>query len=87
MVKTAVVTPLAVVSVALPSVLVPSLNATDPLGAPTPGDATSMVAVNVTESPTIKGLTEVRIVVVVWSLPTVGLCGDEVLAWSFASPA
>jgi len=57
-------------SVPLPSVVLPSLNVTVPVGVPAPGALAVTVAVNVTMSPVMDGFNEDTIVVVVLALST-----------------
>ena len=52
-------------SVPVPSVVVPSLNVTVPVGVPEPGEAAATVAVKVTDCPTTDGFEEEPKLVVV----------------------
>ena len=61
----AVVTPAVVDSVPVPSVFDPSLKVTVPVGLPVAGATALIVAVNVTDWPTVDGLTLEATVVVV----------------------
>src|SRR5881396_3211640 len=72
-------------SVPVPSVVLPSLNVTVPVGVPVPGAAALTVAVKVTDSPETElpdGLTDV----VVSALLTVWVSVDEMLVLKFPSP-
>ena len=66
----AVVTPLTVFSVPVPSFVVPSRKVTVPVGVPAPGADTLIVTVNVTFWPDVDGLAEELSVVVVAALAT-----------------
>ena len=60
-------------NVPVPSVVVPSLKVTVPVGVPAPGGFTLTVAVNVTDWPKTDGLTEEATVVVVGAWVTVNV--------------
>ena len=70
--------------VTLPSVLVPSLNVTVPPGVPL--NCGLMVAVKVTDSPTVDGFADEVSVVVVLALFTTWLTAVEVLRLNDALP-
>ena len=62
-----------------PSVLLPSLNATEPVGTAVPGAVTTTVAVKVTDWLWFDGLSEEVTEVAVESLFTVWIRGEDVL--------
>lgn len=69
-----------------PSVRVPSLKVTVPVGTAVPGALATTVAVKVTDWPLCDGLSEEVTVVVVPSLFTVWVKVEEVLVLNLASP-
>lgn len=69
-----------------PSVLVPSLKVTVPVGTAVPGALATTVAVKVTDWPLFDGLSEDVTVVVVASLFTVWVKVEEVLVLNWESP-
>ncbi len=74
-------------SVALPSVITPSLKVTVPVGNPKPGTLDVTIAVKVTFSPKTDGSESEETVVVVASLLTVSITIADVLAETTPSPA
>jgi hypothetical protein len=72
--------------VLVPSVVLPSLKSTVPVGVPEPGADAVTVAVNVTLWLRIEGLTEVLIAAKVDALLTVCVRADDVLPMKVASP-
>ena len=76
-------------SVPVPSVVLPSLNVTVPVGVPLAGATAAIVAVNVTDCPKTEGLAEE--VTAVLELPLFTTCGlelsDPVPVAKFVSPA
>ncbi len=72
--------------VPVPMLVAPSLKVTVPVGAPTAGETTLMVAVKVTVWPKTEGLLELATVVVVLPLLTVWLALGEVLPLKLLSP-
>ena len=76
-------------SVPVPSVVLPSLKVTLPVGVPLPGATAVTVAVNVTDCPKTEGLAEEVTAVV--ELPWLTTCGfvfnEPVLVAKFVSPA
>jgi hypothetical protein len=72
-------------NVPVPSVVVPSLNVTVPLGVPAAGADAETVAVKVTDWPEPEGLAELTTAVALFPLFTVWLSTDEVLAVKFVS--
>ena len=71
----------------MPSGVVPSLNVTEPVGAPAPGEATATLAVKVTFWPAPDGLTEDVTEVVVAAVLTTCVCVPELLPLKLPSPA
>ena len=69
-----------------PSVLVPSLKVTVPVGTAVPGALATTVAVNVTDWPLCDGLSDDVTPVVVASLFTVWVKVEDVLALKLESP-
>ena len=69
-----------------PSVLLPSLKVTVPVGTAVPGALPTTIAVKVTDWPLFDGLSEEVTVVVVASLFTVWIKAEEVLVLSLESP-
>ena len=67
-------------SVTVPSVVVPSLNVTLPVAVPVPGLVTETAAVKVTDWPATEGLGEAVNAVVVDAAFTVSVTADELLA-------
>ena len=80
--KVAVVTPPAVLSVPVPRIVPPSMKVTVPVGVPAPGPPAATVAVKVTAWPKGDGFAEDRHVVVVAAWFTTGLRALEVLVES-----
>ena len=70
----------------VPSVEVPFKKVTVPVGNPVPGDTAPTVAVNVTDSPDVLGLTLELKAVLVLAWCTTWETADELLAMKFASP-
>jgi hypothetical protein len=70
----------------VPSVVVPSTNATVPVGVPVPGATGVTVAVNVTDCPSPDGFAEDTTVVVVAAVFTVWVSADDVLPVKLPSP-
>jgi hypothetical protein len=85
--KVAVVTPRVVLSGPVPSVVVPFLKVTIPVGSPAPGAVTFTVAVNVTDWPKTEGAAEAVTEVVVAACFTVCVRLAPLLAWKLVAPA
>ncbi len=61
----------------VPSVLLPSLKMTVPMGVPEPGILAVTVAVKVTDWPDLEGLSEETTIVAVWALFTLCIKASE----------
>jgi hypothetical protein len=84
--KVAVVTPLAVLRVPVPMVLLPSLKVTVPVGLPAPGETGATVAVNVTVLPEKDGFGVDASETVLAALLTVWFSSGLVLTVKLGSP-